>query len=429
MVHESVRTSPTDYETAIRKIWGNDADAAPWPTKVRTKNPEPRLIWHLPMVGLKAAEVLKQYPLSRFEGSPQKAFLQVDADSMVICPSYQLLGRNFCLCISTDQVVTFCEACFSLSLGFFNIRRRDFCSREWDACISFWKLATFCNLLYKIMFFFFLGCQAAGIPSWAFQFAHFIPSQRPDGWGCSNGPELDVAPPSRGAYTTLSQTESWSCYCFEKLQQRQNLHNHLGDQGSFLQFMVMMQLGAFFFWVESNWFNSHHSYSSFYTSVALLTAVSRFCFCVRKAHRGEVRFWKRSWSWWAWTSQQQDCMYFFTWGANAEWKDPLLGNIISLGKKTHVSDIFVYLWSPFLFRLASISPFSLSLSGPIFFRKKKQCIQKGARWASFAASGEPFAWPQYLGKATVAPTLASRRRWVEPPPDVHRRSPIPNLPL
>lgn len=252
MVHESVRTSPTDYETAIRKIWGNDADAAPWPTKVRTKNPEPRLIWHLPMVGLKAAEVLKQYPLSRFEGSPQKAFLQVDADSMVICPSYQLLGRNFCLCISTDQVVTFCEACFSLSLGFFNIRRRDFCSREWDACISFWKLATFCNLLYKIMFFFFLGCQAAGIPSWAFQFAHFIPSQRPDGWGCSNGPELDVAPPSRGAYTTLSQTESWSCYCFEKLQQRQNLHNHLGDQGSFLQFMVMMQLGAFFFlsWIK-----------------------------------------------------------------------------------------------------------------------------------------------------------------------------------
>lgn len=188
-------------------------------------------------------------------------------------------------------------------------------------------------------------------------------------------------------------------------------------------------LVPFFFWVESNWFNSHHSYSSFYTSVALLTAVSRFCFCVRKAHRGEVRFWKRSWSWWAWTSQQQDCMYFFTWGANAEWKDPLLGNIISLGKKTHVSDIFVYLWSPFLFRLASISPFSLSLSGPIFFRKKKQCIQKGARWASFAASGEPFAWPQYLGKATVAPTLASRRRWVEPPPDVHRRSPIPNLPL
>ena len=129
-------------------------------------------------------------------------------------------------------------------------------------------------------------------------------------------------------------------------------------------------LVPFFFWVESNWFNSHHSYSSFYTSVALLTDVSRFCFCVRKAHRGEVRFWKRSWSWWAWTSQQQDCMYFFTWGANAEWKDPLLGNIISLGKKTHVSDIFVYLWSPFLFRLASISPFSLSLRTDFFPKKK-----------------------------------------------------------
>lgn len=41
-----------------------------------------------------AAEVLKQYPLSRFEGSPQKAFLQVDADSNVICPSYQLLDST-----------------------------------------------------------------------------------------------------------------------------------------------------------------------------------------------------------------------------------------------------------------------------------------------------------------------------------------------
>ena len=45
--------------------------------------------------------------------------------------------------------------------------------------------------------------EAADIPSWAFQFAHFIPSKRSDGWGCSNGPELDVAPPRRGAYTPL----------------------------------------------------------------------------------------------------------------------------------------------------------------------------------------------------------------------------------
>lgn len=50
--------------------------------------------------------------------------------------------------------------------------------------------------------------QAADIPSWAFQFAHFIPSKRSDGWGCSNGPELDVAPPRRGAYTPLGST--WS---------------------------------------------------------------------------------------------------------------------------------------------------------------------------------------------------------------------------
>ncbi|CAK9067202.1 unnamed protein product [Durusdinium trenchii] len=104
------QTGANDYEKAIRKVWGTNADA-----------------------------VLQQYPLSRFDGSPQKAFLQADADSMVICPSYQLLRY----------------------------------------------------------------AQAMDVPSWAFEFAHFIPSARPDGFGCSNGPELDVAPPRRGAYTKL----------------------------------------------------------------------------------------------------------------------------------------------------------------------------------------------------------------------------------
>ncbi|CAK9018321.1 Probable N-acetyltransferase san (N-epsilon-acetyltransferase san) (Protein atado) (Protein separation anxiety) [Durusdinium trenchii] len=104
------QTGANDYEKAIRKVWGTNADA-----------------------------VLQQYPLSRFDGSPQKAFLQADADSMVICPSYQLLRY----------------------------------------------------------------AQAMDVPSWAFEFAHFIPSARPDGFGCSNGPELDVAPPRRGAYTSL----------------------------------------------------------------------------------------------------------------------------------------------------------------------------------------------------------------------------------
>ncbi|CAL1138085.1 unnamed protein product [Cladocopium goreaui] len=113
VVGDKNQTTAKDYEEAIRKVWGSNADA-----------------------------VLLQYPLSRFEGSPQKAFLQVDADSNVICPSYQLLQY----------------------------------------------------------------AQAADIPSWAFQFAHFIPSKRSDGWGCSNGPELDVAPPRRGAYTKLFAT-------------------------------------------------------------------------------------------------------------------------------------------------------------------------------------------------------------------------------
>eukprot|EP00913_Durusdinium_trenchii_P032024 g29993.t1 len=113
------QTGANDYEKAIRKVWGTNADA-----------------------------VLQQYPLSRFDGSPQKAFLQADADSMVICPSYQLLRY----------------------------------------------------------------AQAMDVPSWAFEFAHFIPSARPDGFGCSNGPELDagpdgVGPPNNRTLCTFTASE------------------------------------------------------------------------------------------------------------------------------------------------------------------------------------------------------------------------------
>lgn len=47
------------------------------------------------------------------------------------------------------------------------------------------------------------------------------------------------------------------------------------------------------------------------------------------------------------------------------------------------------------------------------FRRIVSCIS-GARWASFAASGQPFAWPEYVGRAEVAPTLASwQRGWTD----------------
>ena len=78
------RTTAKDYEEAIRKVWGSNADAAPLPISAHLG----RSSTHRPI----AAEVLLQYPLSRFEVSPQKAFLQVDADSNVICPSYQLIA-------------------------------------------------------------------------------------------------------------------------------------------------------------------------------------------------------------------------------------------------------------------------------------------------------------------------------------------------
>ncbi|CAE7183878.1 CES2 [Symbiodinium pilosum] len=104
------QTLPADYEEAIRKVWGSQSMA-----------------------------VLQQYPLTRFEGSPQKAFLQVDADSMVICPAYQLL-RGICAFVDT----------------------------------------------------------------WSYEFAHYIPSRlRADGFGCSNGAELDVTPPRQSEYTKL----------------------------------------------------------------------------------------------------------------------------------------------------------------------------------------------------------------------------------
>merc|ERR1712226_60168 len=90
--------------------------------------------------GVNARAVLQQYPLTRFEGSPQKAFLQVDADSMVICPSYDVLAY----------------------------------------------------------------AQAARLKTWAFEFAHYQPARwRADGFGCSNGAELDVAPPKQTMYTRL----------------------------------------------------------------------------------------------------------------------------------------------------------------------------------------------------------------------------------
>ena len=41
------------------------------------------------------AKVLQQYPLARFAGSPQKAFLQVDADSMATGPGRGSLFGTF----------------------------------------------------------------------------------------------------------------------------------------------------------------------------------------------------------------------------------------------------------------------------------------------------------------------------------------------
>ena len=100
LVALEIRTNASDYENAIRKVWGSKADAVPWLFTMGFcwndlfgvidiaqifRIEEYRQLYH---------EVLQQYPLSRFDGSPQKAFLQADADSMVICPSYQLLDLH-----------------------------------------------------------------------------------------------------------------------------------------------------------------------------------------------------------------------------------------------------------------------------------------------------------------------------------------------
>ena len=254
---------------------------------------------------------------------------------------------------------------------------------------------------------FFFGCQAAGIPSWAFQFAHFIPSQRPDGWGCSNGPELDVAPPSRGAYTTLSQTESWSCYCLKTttatesskpLGRPRKLFAIHGDDAAwchfFLTWIKLIQLASSLFIILHK--------------CCTTDITSRFCFCVRKAHRGEVRFWKRSWSWWAWTSQQQDCMYFFTWGANAEWKDPLLGNIL-VGKKNPCVWHFCISMIPILFRLAAFLHF-LSLSLSVDFFRRKRCIQNENFTTSQVLAGLP-SLP--LENLLLGPNILEKQRWLQ----------------
>ena len=88
--------------------------------------------------GANAPQIEAQYPLSMYGGSPQSAFVQADADAYVICPSY--------------------------------------------------RIASF--------------AASAGRRVWSYEFAHFQPqrsgpqpgSETP-GWGCDNGPELDVASP------------------------------------------------------------------------------------------------------------------------------------------------------------------------------------------------------------------------------------------
>ena len=76
------------------------------------------------------------YPLSAYNGSPQAAFIQADADAYVICPA-----------LSVAQYAA-----------------------------------------------------DAKVPIWSYEFAHFHPSSvDPGGGGCDNGVELDLVSPVRNA--------------------------------------------------------------------------------------------------------------------------------------------------------------------------------------------------------------------------------------
>jgi len=44
--------------------------------------------------GPRAQEVMRQYPLERFEGSPQRAFVRADADAFVVCPSRRVAALS-----------------------------------------------------------------------------------------------------------------------------------------------------------------------------------------------------------------------------------------------------------------------------------------------------------------------------------------------
>ena len=53
-----------------------------------------------------------------------------------------------------------------------------------------------------------LRVKARNLSRWAYEFAHFFPNrQRSDGFGCSNGPELDVTPPQEREDTTPGDAE------------------------------------------------------------------------------------------------------------------------------------------------------------------------------------------------------------------------------
>ena len=117
------QTGPAAYAAALRRAWGSKL----------------------------APKIAAQYPLAKYGGSAQAAFIQADADAYVICPSYAIAR----------------------------------------------------------------AAAQSGRAVWSYEFAHFEPSRGaqpsgaspPNGWGCDNGVELDVV-----RATPTAATRRWATH-------------------------------------------------------------------------------------------------------------------------------------------------------------------------------------------------------------------------
>lgn len=193
-----------------------------------------------------------------------------------------------------------------------------------------------------------------------------------------------------------------------KLQQRQNLQNHLGDQGSFLQFMVMMQLGAIFF--DLNQIDStriiliHH-----FAQVLHYWHHQPFLFLCAKSSPRWSSFLETKLVLMGLDLPTTGLYVLFHLGSECWVKRSVTWKHLSWEKKP-MCLAFLYIYDPHFVSTCSISPFSLSLSLSVDFFRRKRCIQNENFTTSQVLAGLP-SLP--LENLLLGPNILEKQRWLQ----------------